>query len=504
MRFSSALDQFYLLPPASTSYPRYSQQLLSIALAHHATLFIPVSGAGSSIEDAQAADEMFTRTKGVCRTFIQDPETMLDLHDKDRFMALVDKLGMEIPGGKMVESVDEAVGFLKKEGNEPKYILKCMGLDENRGDLTLYPLEGDDEGMRETERALKGLRLGISKECPYVFQEFIPGQGEPWWSLCNSSFQASLWYPVPVRVEGTTEVRTKISKPRSKTRPYSFSPGSPLLLPALLPDSLLHPPYSSHLRSLAPQTSRHPSLVHSLTPEWCTHASVLSGTLTSFVACPSNDMLMTYENATPTPLGQSLEQWTQTFLSRLQSDPTPSGKTRRLTGHFSFDFIVSTRNGVVYPIECNARVHTAVIMLPISEIAACYVERNAPSTKKSAEWTGEKPTRQVLRPVQGTLPRSWIYNDFVMRYAPRVLPESLLRALHPSLPACAMTDQHRVGAKPNEQARTVRVDPTLVADDWMPFLVLWHLWWPYMLITRWWQGKKWTRVSRVLVWVSCG
>jgi hypothetical protein len=177
MRFSSALDQFYLLPPAATSYSRYSQQLLSIALAHSATLFIPVSGAGSSIEDAQAADEMFTRTKGLCRTFIQDPETMLDLHDKDRFMALVDKLGMEIPGGKMVESVEEAMDFLKQEGREPKYILKCMGLDENRGDMTLYPLSGDDEGLRRTERALKGLRLGISKECPYVFQEFIPGQG---------------------------------------------------------------------------------------------------------------------------------------------------------------------------------------------------------------------------------------------------------------------------------------------------------------------------------------
>jgi hypothetical protein len=42
----------------------------------------------------------------------------------------------------------------------------------------------------------------------------------------------------------------------------------------------------------------------------------------------------------------------------------------------------------------------------------------------------------------------------------------------------------------------LRVDPTLVADDWLPFLVLWHLWWPAVLMSRWWQGKKWTRVSR--------
>lgn len=178
MRFSSSLDQFYLLPPAATSYPAYSSALLSIALAHRATLFIPVSGAGSSVEDAKAAEEMFERTKGVCRTFIQDPETMLDLHDKDRFMALVDKLGMVIPGGRMVESVEEAMAFLREEGREPRYILKSMGLDENRGDMTLYPLKGDGEGMERTEKALRELRLGITKECPYVFQEFIPGQGE--------------------------------------------------------------------------------------------------------------------------------------------------------------------------------------------------------------------------------------------------------------------------------------------------------------------------------------
>jgi hypothetical protein len=208
-------------------------------------------------------------------------------------------------------------------------------------------------------------------------------------------------------------------------------------------------------------------------------------------------MLMTYENATLTPLGQSLEEWTRTFLARLQSDPTPSGKTRRLTGHFSFDFIVSTKNGVVYPIECNARVHTACIMLPLSEIASCYVDPPVSSTKKSADWTGEKKERQVLRPIQGTLPRSWIYNDFIMRYLPRLVPVALLGLIHPSLPACVMADRKRKEAKPNEQARTVRVDPTLVADDWMPFLVLWHLWWPYMLITRWWQGKRWTRVSEL-------
>jgi hypothetical protein len=182
MRFSSAVDEFYLLPPASQSYEAYSQALIQIAQTQSATLFIPVSGAGSSVEDARAAEVMSSSTKGKCRTFIQDPETMLDLHEKDRFMALVDRLGFTIPAGGMVESVNQALIFLKKhdEGGqrEPRFILKCLGLDENRGDMTLFPLEGDDAGLSKTKRVLDGLRLKISKECPYVFQEFIPGPGK--------------------------------------------------------------------------------------------------------------------------------------------------------------------------------------------------------------------------------------------------------------------------------------------------------------------------------------
>ena len=181
MRFSRAVNDFYILPPAAIDYSSYSARLLFIAQSHSATLFIPVSGAGSSVEDARAAEDMFIATGGSCRTFIQDPETMLDLHDKDRFMALVDRLGMTIPKGRMVKSVDEAINFLREGGSgsrEPKYVLKCMGLDENRGDMTLFPLQGDDEKLGQTRAWLEGLKLRVTDDCPYVFQEFIPGQGE--------------------------------------------------------------------------------------------------------------------------------------------------------------------------------------------------------------------------------------------------------------------------------------------------------------------------------------
>lgn len=188
-------------------------------------------------------------------------------------------------------------------------------------------------------------------------------------------------------------------------------------------------------------------------------------------------MLMTYENVTQQTIGRRAEDWTKMFLDKLANDRTPTGKQRGLTGHFSFDFIVSDINGEMYPIECNARVHTAVIMLPLSRIAACYDQKTA---------------KTVLRPIPDTRPRTWFYNDLIMRYLPLFLPTHVLAKIHPSLPACA---HPRPGIQPSEAPLKVRIEPTLVADDWKPFLVLWHVWWPYMLLSRWWQGKRWTRVS---------
>lgn len=217
-------------------------------------------------------------------------------------------------------------------------------------------------------------------------------------------------------------------------------------------------------------------------PEWCTHASVVDGQVTAFVTCPSNDMLMTYEDWTTHEIGKRCEQWTREFLSRLAKHKTEKGQTRRLTGHFSFDFIHSERNGELYPIECNPRVHTAIIMLDATRLAACYQR--------------ERTGKDILRPDQGTLPRTWLYNDLIMRYLPYLLPfPGLLRALHPSLPACCLSWSQAQKLLPRENPWALRIDPALVADDPLPFLVLYHFWWPALLIQRWAQGKQWTRLN---------
>ncbi len=183
MRFSAAVNHFYLLPSPVTNYPAYAAKLLELAQKHQVDLFIPVCGAASTVEDARAAEEMTAQTGGRCRVFIQDPETVLDLHDKDRFQNLVGKLGLPTPRGVLINSVSEAMAFLKSERLDEKtasngYILKCIELDENRGDLTLFPLAGDDAMLSRTETHFANLKLPMSKKYPYVLQEFIPGQGE--------------------------------------------------------------------------------------------------------------------------------------------------------------------------------------------------------------------------------------------------------------------------------------------------------------------------------------
>jgi hypothetical protein len=82
----------------------------------------------------------------------------------------------------MIGGVDEGIDYLKSVGvGDKKFVLKCMGLDENRGDMTLFPLD-KDKGLVGTRKVLEGLNTKITKDCPYVFQEYIPGPGECFYS----------------------------------------------------------------------------------------------------------------------------------------------------------------------------------------------------------------------------------------------------------------------------------------------------------------------------------
>ena len=79
--------------------------------------------------------------------------------------------------------------------------------------------------------------------------------------------------------------------------------------------------------------------------EFCTHGTCLDGCLTLFNCCPSSPWQLNYKHVD----NPEILQWCTKFVRECD-----------LTGHASFDFIVSDDDGKPYGIECNPRVHSAI------------------------------------------------------------------------------------------------------------------------------------------------
>ncbi|CAD6961427.1 unnamed protein product, partial [Tilletia controversa] len=147
--------------------------------------------------------------------------------------------------------------------------------------------------------------------------------------------------------------------------------------------------------------------------EWCSHVTVWDGELVAFVCSPSNDMLMTYHNATETPIGQQALQWTQEFLRRLRKNPRWANA--RLTGQFSMDFIHQPALDRLVVIECNPRVHTAVCLLQDQSAFGLAL-----AGKSSAMVTPSSTLTSI----------SWLGHDLVGRYLFHLLPASLVKRVY--------------------------------------------------------------------------
>lgn len=79
--------------------------------------------------------------------------------------------------------------------------------------------------------------------------------------------------------------------------------------------------------------------------EYCTHGTCLDGQLTLFNCCPSSPWQINYKHVDQ----PEVLQWCTKLVRELN-----------LTGHASFDFIISDDDGKPYGIECNPRVHSAI------------------------------------------------------------------------------------------------------------------------------------------------
>lgn len=130
----------------------------------------------------------------------------------------------------------------------------------------------------------------------------------------------------------------------------------------------------AHLKQRNPTPFR-PFVLQKYIPgsEYCTHSLIINGKVKAFTACPSAELLMHYSAL---PSSSALSQAMLLYTSIYASATGPS-----MRGHFSLDFLVDEdvareaerRFGVseaevkevmgkLYPIECNPRANTAVVL----------------------------------------------------------------------------------------------------------------------------------------------
>ncbi|KAL4899613.1 hypothetical protein BDW74DRAFT_188992 [Aspergillus multicolor] len=211
--------------------------------------------------------------------------------------------------------------------------------------------------------------------------------------------------------------------------------------------------------------------------EYCTHSLVVRGSVKAFVACPSSDMLMHY---TALPPDSALSVKMLEFTKRVAEDGGD-----HFTGHLSFDFLVDGdgTDATLYPIECNPRAHTAVVLFQDTPAMAdaylsCFNNQKAQSGYN----------REVLVPKNPRYNYYWLGHDLVTLFIMPLLIWLFGRMGGPLceiMPNLCMFRHHLLYWR----------DGTWVPWDPLPFFVLYHVYWPARLVECLINRREWSRVN---------
>jgi hypothetical protein len=176
--------------------------------------------------------------------------------------------------------------------------------------------------------------------------------------------------------------------------------------------------------------------------EYCTHSTVLDGRVVAHVCSRSSAFQVDYASVDE----PAIAAWVERFVGAL-----------RLTGQVSFDFIVDP-GGRVVPIECNPRTHSAITAFHRSEgLADAYLGRRAPDAPP-------------LVPAPHTPTTYWLGHELARLFDARERPGALRRL--------------RSG-----------VDAVLDPRDPWPFVALYHLHLPRLLLGLARSGRPWRRID---------
>ncbi len=174
--------------------------------------------------------------------------------------------------------------------------------------------------------------------------------------------------------------------------------------------------------------------------EYCTHSTVRNGKVQVYCCAESSAFQINYEMVDK----PEIEAWVRQFVEPL-----------KLTGQISFDFIQAD-DGQVYPIECNPRTHSAItVFYDHPGLAGAYLDDGVPT----------------ITPLASSRPTYWIYHE-VWRL---------------------LTQPKRVGYR----LRTIIRGKDAIFDwsDPLPFLMVYHVHIPALLLKNLSQLKYWIRID---------
>ncbi|KAI9882422.1 MAG: hypothetical protein M1823_005833 [Watsoniomyces obsoletus] len=218
--------------------------------------------------------------------------------------------------------------------------------------------------------------------------------------------------------------------------------------------------------------------------EYCTHTLVVDGVVKLFVACPSNELLMHYEALPPNSgLSMAMQRFTEEYVKKTD---------QRMTGHLSFDIMIeerSTPKGVVqvlYPIECNPRAHTALLLFDgqADQVVNAYLSALAGDVNGMANGSHSQP--EVI--TVGDRPGGyfWVGHDLVtLLLQPLVQWVQGQISRHELMKDASIFLQHLLTWD----------DGTYLAWDPLPWWWLYHVYWPMKFLLAIWTGKRWTRAN---------
>lgn len=362
-RFSACISKFYRLPKPFTGKEGVSEEereqrskeyidaILHIVQEEGVELWASVSGEASALEDGEAA-ELIQGMQGGCKV-IQFGHTLTEtLHDKFSFIENTRRIGLNVPNTHLVTSEMEALSVL-------------------------YPDNVMRNSSAESKEKLLAAKSGGAGKKEYIMKSII----------LDSAHRANMTL-LPLSSIRETEAHIKMLNP---------TPFRPFVLQQFIAGR-----------------------------EYCAHSLVIAGEIRAFVACPSKEMLLHYQ-ALPTSslLSKAMESYLRTYAER-------TGK--EMTGHFSVDFLVEEHiavaaqgkiagvredevralMGMLYPIECNPRANTAVVLFSdVSEdLAEVYLSVLVNHEPKGIT-NGNRRTNQVITPKPGVPGYYWVGHDFV-------------------------------------------------------------------------------------------